>query len=37
MYTTALSLFNKVSLQFQTLFVAVHKLRDSMEEEEGFI
>jgi hypothetical protein len=34
MYITALLLFNIVSLQFQTLFVAVHKLHDSMEEEE---
>jgi len=36
MYITALLLFNIATLQFQILFVAVHKLHDSMEEE-GFI
>jgi hypothetical protein len=33
MYVTALLLFNIISLQFQTLFVVVHKLHDSMGEE----
>ena len=32
MYITALLLFNIVSLQFQTHFVTVHKLHDSVEE-----
>jgi hypothetical protein len=35
MYLTALLFFNIVSIQFHTLFVAVHKLSDS-KREEGF-
>jgi hypothetical protein len=35
MYVTAILFFNTVSLQFHTLFVAVHKLPDSITEE-GF-
>ena len=35
MYLTALLFFNIVSIQFHTLFVAVHKLSDFIREE-GF-